>query len=517
MMGEKMEKLAVQLKTKDKDFWIKTILFGAYLLVHFILCFCHEPWRDEAQAYLIVRDLSFSDMLRQLTVEGHPILWYLAMWIPVKLGLTVHYLSFVSFALSAIGTYVFIYKAPFKTWAKALILPGMIFMYSLPIIARDYCLVALLLPLIAYYYDKRYEKPVIYGILIFLLLQVHVIMAGVAIMLAGVMLLETLFDTDKRRKVSSYIPFSFGAAGTGALILQLRAGSSLLDLNADNLDDFVLDILSNIPLFIRNMLVGCLDAVQWFWENPDRTLQKVMVVLLLIGILVNIVLIKYYWRELLIALGGIGAHVFIHMYIWGYIPQRTICTMFIYLIYVWMVCGRKQMVMKEKWAEKLSVVWKLYSVCMVIVLSVLSYPLAFNSIKADVTGNYSGAEETAEFIRDELPEDAVVIAAAKDFYVTPIVAHYDESYDKIWNPMKLDYEKTFVDWNIRGHYVEGIDAVTELIKAHFNEGDNLYILDAEGGTLIYEGLERYEVVYTQQDNPGVWGETYTIYKYKWNQ
>jgi len=30
-------------------------------------------------------------------------------------------------------------------------------------------------------------------------------------------------------------------------------------------------------------------------------------------------------------------------------------------------------------------------------------------------------------------------------------------------------------------------------------------------------LERYEVVYTQQDNPGVWGETYTIYKYKWNQ
>ena len=110
-----------------------------------------------------------------------------------------------------------------------------------------------------------------------------------------------------------------------------------------------------------------------------------------------------------------------------------------------------------------------------------------------------------------------MIAAAKDYCVTPIVAHYDKDYDKIWNPMKLDYEKTFVDWNIRGRYVEGLDAVTELIKTHFNEGDNLYILDAEGGTLIYEGLERYEVVYTQQDNPGVWGETYTIYKYKWNQ
>ncbi|MBQ8815489.1 MAG: hypothetical protein IJZ85_13450 [Lachnospiraceae bacterium] len=501
---------------KDKDSVFKYVIFGLYLALHFALCFFHEPWRDESQAYLIVRDLSIPDIYRQLTIEGHPFLWYLAMLIPVKLGLPVHFLSFVSFVLSAVGTWFFIFKAPFKTYVKALILPGMLFTYSLPIIARDYCLVALLLPIIGYLYDKRYQKPFLYGLLIFLLPQIHVIMAGFGIMLAVVSLMETLIYKDNRSKLTNYIPFICGLIGTLTLIMQLKAGSSLIDLNAGNLDEFLLGILSDIPLMVKNLLKACMEAIKYFWEIFNGTLLKFGLFILLLGILMNLILIKHYWRELLIVLGGVGAHVFIHAYIWKYIPQRTICTVFIFLIYVWMIHSYKEPQFKHEKLVLLEKVFKKYLVALIVFLSVVSYQLSFNSVKQDFTGNYSGGEETAEFILNELPEDAIVVSAAKDYYITPVIAHYDYTLDKVWNPSTLDYEHTFVDWNDRGFYVDQFDAFIQLIKDNFSESDNIYILDAEGYPLLNPQWDRYELVFSQMDDPCVWGETYAIYKFNWD-
>ncbi len=503
------------VKFKDKDFIFKFSLFAFYFALHLILCFFHEPWRDEAQAYLIVRDLSIPELIRQLTVEGHPFLWYLAMLLPVKLGLSVHFLSLVSFILSAVGTYVFIFKAPFKTYIKAPILLGMIFMYSLPIIARDYCLVALILPLIACYYEKRFKKPVIYGVLIFLLLQVHVIMAGFAIMLALVSLIETLVCSEKRKHFKSYIPFIFGLLGTLVLIFQLRAGSNLMELNSSNLGEFLLNIFSDIPLFIKSMVKGCMDAVQYFWEIPYRPLLIGMVILMFIGFAANIALIKYYWREFLIVFGGMGAHIFIHVYIWGYIPQRTICTMFIWLVYVWMICGRKNIEFKKEGMALLSKIFKRYIVAVTVLLSVISYPLSFTSIINEFKGNYSGAEETALFIKNELPDDAIVVSAAKDFYMTPIVAQFDYNENKLWNPMTQNYEHTFVDWNNRGIYVPDFAELENRIKSNFNPSQSIYILEAEGSFLDGCSFENYKPVFSQKDTPCAWGETYTIYKYEW--
>ena len=500
----------------DKESLTKYVLFGLYLLLHFVLCFFHEPWRDESQAYLIVRDLSIPDIYRQLTIEGHPFLWYLAMLLPVKLGLPVHFLSFVSFVLASVGTWFFIFKSPFKPFVKALILPSMLFTYSLPIIARDYCLVALLLPIIAHLYDKRFQKPFLYGLLIFLLPQIHVIMAGFGIMLAVVSLMETLIYKENRKVVTNYVPFICGFIGTITLILQLRAGSSLIDLNAGNLDEFIFGILSDIPLMVKNLLKACMDAIKYFWEIFNSPLLKFTLFLLLLGILMNVILIKHYWRELLIVLGGVGAHVFIHAYIWGYIPQRTICTVFIFFVYVWMIHSYKEPLYKQKKVALLEKLFKKYIVAVTLFLCIMSYPLSFQSVKNDFTGNYSGGQETAEFILNELPEDAIVVSAAKDYYITPVIAHYDYALDKVWNPSTLDYEHTFVDWNDRGFYVDQFDSFIQLIKDHFNETDNIYIMDVEGYPLLNTHWDRYERVFSQADDPCVWGETYTIYKFNWD-
>ena len=39
----------------------------------------HELWRDEAQAWLIARDVPLSRLFAELHYEGHPALWFLLL------------------------------------------------------------------------------------------------------------------------------------------------------------------------------------------------------------------------------------------------------------------------------------------------------------------------------------------------------------------------------------------------------------------------------------------------------
>ena len=52
-------------------------VFAALLVLGMLF---HEMWRDEIQAWLIVRDShSVADLFRNLRYEGHPALWYVLL------------------------------------------------------------------------------------------------------------------------------------------------------------------------------------------------------------------------------------------------------------------------------------------------------------------------------------------------------------------------------------------------------------------------------------------------------
>lgn len=62
---------------KIKENKIDIIIFLIYAIVTFVITIIfHEKWRDEAQAWLIARDLDFWGIIKQMTYEGHPPLWH---------------------------------------------------------------------------------------------------------------------------------------------------------------------------------------------------------------------------------------------------------------------------------------------------------------------------------------------------------------------------------------------------------------------------------------------------------
>src|SRR5665647_2555941 len=163
------------MKNKQVFIWISLI---TYAIITFLILLRHEPWRDEAQAWLISRDLSISDIIKQMKYEGHPALWSLILAPFAKLNLPYITINIVSWLLTCCAAWLLLAFAPFKRIIKICILSGSAFIYLYPIIARSYALIPLLIFAIAVIFPKQRERPVLYGILIALLANTHVIMLG---------------------------------------------------------------------------------------------------------------------------------------------------------------------------------------------------------------------------------------------------------------------------------------------------------------------------------------------------
>ncbi len=144
-----------------------------YLSISLFLTITHEPWRDEAQQWLICRDLSLWGVIKQLKYEGHFLLWYLILFPFVKLGFPYFTQNIISWAISGAGGILFLKKAPFKFWKKVLFLFSPIMLYYLPAFSRCYCLSPLAICFICLSYQKREEKPLKYLLSIVFLVNIH--------------------------------------------------------------------------------------------------------------------------------------------------------------------------------------------------------------------------------------------------------------------------------------------------------------------------------------------------------
>lgn len=118
----------------------------AWLTVH------HEPWPDEAQAWLIARDNSFTGMLRQIHYEGSPALWHVLLWIETRIGFSYAGMHWVSSGLGLLSAFVLLRFSPFPRWAKLLLPFGSFLLFHAPIIARSYGLSILLMLVLAALY-----------------------------------------------------------------------------------------------------------------------------------------------------------------------------------------------------------------------------------------------------------------------------------------------------------------------------------------------------------------------------
>jgi hypothetical protein len=124
----------------------------------------HEPWFDEAQAWLIARDNSLVSLLVSgVRYEGAPALWHLVLFAAQRLGFPYGGLWMISSALCAGGAALILYRAPFPLWLRLGLTFSYFIAYQYAAVARSYALDVLFTPLLAMLYPDRTTRPLAYG------------------------------------------------------------------------------------------------------------------------------------------------------------------------------------------------------------------------------------------------------------------------------------------------------------------------------------------------------------------
>jgi hypothetical protein len=121
-------------------------VFAAWIgVVAFTLRY-HEKWADEAQAWLIARDLGLRAIwFHELRYEGSPGLWHTILWVAQHVfHARYEALGYIGMAGATAGVALLIFKAPFPRYLRWPLAFTYFMVYQYAVIARPYTLLPLL-------------------------------------------------------------------------------------------------------------------------------------------------------------------------------------------------------------------------------------------------------------------------------------------------------------------------------------------------------------------------------------
>jgi hypothetical protein len=166
----------------------------------------HEKWADEAQAWLIARDLSLWRIFSyELRYEGSPGLWHLILWIAQHVFRAPYAaLGPIGLGFTTAGVAFLIFFAPFPRPLRWLLAFSYFMVYQYAVIARPYTLLPPLCFLAAYFF-RDLQHPVRMTIVLVLLANLTLHGTIIAGCLGLVYLLDAVrawptFDRALRRR-----------------------------------------------------------------------------------------------------------------------------------------------------------------------------------------------------------------------------------------------------------------------------------------------------------------------------
>jgi hypothetical protein len=109
--------------------------------VSLALMVTHEPWRDELQAWGLVRASGTPfDVLANSRHEGHPPLWFFTLWPVAKIVGDVVAMQVVTFVLGSIATWLTLRHMPVRLWLRIAVVFGYFPLYEFGVMSRNYSL-----------------------------------------------------------------------------------------------------------------------------------------------------------------------------------------------------------------------------------------------------------------------------------------------------------------------------------------------------------------------------------------
>lgn len=408
------------------------VIFAVYAVLTLIGAANHELWFDEAQAWNIARDNDIAGIFHQLSYEGHPPLWYLILYVPSHMGLPCTVMPYISWFFTALAGAIIMFKAPFNAAARSAVLFSGGFLFVNSVMSRVYCLINLIVVLIALLYPKRKEHPILYGLLIGLLANTHICMSGF-IGIIGIFMLTDLFSGFRsksiKQKAGEFI--GLGIAGIGVLILVIPL------INALSLNSFTSETTFSFWISISSLFESFYNISYTFFNHGQAFGGAVGEILyiggyMLAGIMaaalvIMIIIMRRKTRPFLMLVFFWAFYAVTTEILWMTIPNRAHIFVLMYFIIAWISEYEPQNNSADLWSKvdldtftkmirKLIGAIKSFDIgfmksyiTVITAIMLLSVPVGAYYLFSDYTKEFCTSEMTAEYIRSNFPEDSVFI------------------------------------------------------------------------------------------------------------
>ncbi len=398
--GSRFSKLKHFLNTVRAE----NLILCVYTAISFLLILVHEPWRDEAQFWLLARDASLPEILGNISKEGIPPLWQLLLKPFAMLGLPYYpTINIISTVLVAAAAWIFVKKAPFKKSVKYILLFSPAFIYCYATISRSYALLPIIVVLLAIAYPKRHQRPIVYGLLIALLFEVHVFIWGLVAALAIEFLISTIQAYKKDKSIKNAAKSLTAAIPLLIVALQYliwfypgaKASNTLagFTINTDPLD-----ILHNLFFGIGSVFGNTLAGREF--------VGIYLLLILLTFSVISIMRNKRWLKYVLIA----GAPILFEGIIAGFLYKdgnfRSISVFLILTLVIWLAKSDQLPLEINLFNTRTTWVAVLCAYTFFGLLTVA--PL----IADDVLNPYSNSRTTATYIEENIPSESLILTAS---------------------------------------------------------------------------------------------------------
>ena len=392
------------LKMNTKNFFtnkklIYWIIFILYAILNFIFLLNHEPWRDEVHSWLMAKELSIPELIVESRYDGHPILWHLILMPFAKLNFPIITLNLISYIVLLVTVWLFLFKTDVNFIIKVFATFTIPYTYIYSCISRNYCLILLLLVIIAILYPKRHKIPILYSIPICFLIHTHSLSWGIVAGLTITFYFLEIYLYFKKKNTANikHILIGLGLIVINTILVVLQLfGTSNPDYMA-NSSSVVMDY-TTISLIL---LAFCL--IFTFFSG------------------------KKCLKEFVILLCGIGFQIFVYLTFYSSIMfQRQILIYVLFLFYI-MILPKQNI---KNFLQNSLVAF------FIIFTLVCGYKEFSSYLTQDFSKPYSCAKEMASYINENIPDnttiliDNSVIGQTIIPYLKPSISFYDIEHNK---------------------------------------------------------------------------------------
>lgn len=435
----------------------------------------HEIWYDEAQAWNIAKYNDISGIIGFMKYEGHPPLWHFVLYPFAKAGLPADILPFISWFISGVAAGLLLWKAPFRPLLKGIVLfSGSLIFYN-SVMSRVYCLILLILVLLAIVYKDRNRRPVVYGLLIALLANTHLMMSG----LVGILGIYMIIDLFKLWKTSSgkmniLRLAGLAIAGVGVILLIVPLLGCLstnegIAYKTENLN--LLTVFDSLIKTLGTITAGAVLDQQLPFLSP--TANWTLGACIGLVMVCAMVFFRHYRKHFIVMLVFTGVYSVICCVIWYSLPQRATLFLFTYAIIYWFALDTETPVYKEpkpldkktsalgkrffSWFKGIDKQFDKAFFVLFCTYIAATIPMGSYQLIKDYFTDYSYSKITAEFVRSELPDDAVLVIEPSE--TTPSYKAYLPEY-KFYSLSNADF------WYYADHSIYEKDAVIDYNKIY---------------------------------------------------